>query len=153
VGLINALCCIWGDTQSIVANQICGGYYICIPPTSTHTHTPARNTWLMYSGVQAMLGALGCVTPELLEKYSGVKFGEATWFKAGAQIFGRDGLNYLGNPSLVHAQSIIATLATQVILMGLIEGYRVNGGPAGEGEHIHPFCSHSWVFIIPGMGS
>eukprot|EP00854_Cymbomonas_tetramitiformis_P015987 gene15987-18958_t len=30
----------------------------------------------------AMLGVLGIVTPELLDKFSGVEFGESVWFKA-----------------------------------------------------------------------
>ena len=44
-------------------------------------------------------------------------------------IYVSDGLKYMSAPMLVRPQSILAVLACHLVLIGVIEAYRVNGGP------------------------
>eukprot|EP00468_Gymnochlora_sp_CCMP2014_P011547 CAMPEP_0167751852 /NCGR_PEP_ID=MMETSP0110_2-20121227/6808_1 /TAXON_ID=629695 /ORGANISM="Gymnochlora sp., Strain CCMP2014" /LENGTH=344 /DNA_ID=CAMNT_0007637393 /DNA_START=174 /DNA_END=1208 /DNA_ORIENTATION=- len=100
------------------------------------TFEAMRSAELMH-GRWAMLGTVGCLYPEILTKYGGGNY--PVWFKAGAQIFADEGINYAENPNLIHAKSAIAVLACQVILMSFSEAYRVRGGPLGEGlDLLHP---------------
>ncbi len=84
----------------------------------------------------AMLGALGCVVPEVFGPA-----GTPNWVNIQAEIFRPEGLNYLDNEAIIHAKSPVATVAVLVVVMGLAEAFRANGELPGaiEGlDKLHP---------------
>ena len=81
----------------------------------------------------ANVGYSRCLTPGQLRTYTTIDSGasKGVWFKAGAMIFESYVWNCMDAPALVSAQTILAELASQAVVMGATEAHRVNGGPFG----------------------
>ena len=78
-------------------------------------------------GRWAMLGAAGCLEPEARD----FEFGRepVNWMQIQTQLL-KDGgtIDYLNNPKLVHAQSLVALVIVEIVVMAQVEAFRASQG-------------------------
>lgn len=102
----------------------------------------------LMNGRWAMLGIVGCLTPELINSES-IPGYEPVRFKTGAQIFSDAGIDYLDSPGFINAHSLFAVAVSQALLMGVAEWVCVRYVPEG----VYPFYPRGKTFDPLGFAT
>ncbi|KAK9938253.1 hypothetical protein M0R45_015004 [Rubus argutus] len=144
------------QTPSYLTGEFPGDYGWDTAGLSADPEAFAKNRALeVIHGRWAMLGAFGCITPEVLEKWVRVDF-KNQWFKAGAQIFSEG----LADDPVTFAELKVKEIKNGRLAMFAMFGFFVQAIVTGKGplenvlDHLdNPVANNAWVYatkFVPG---